>query len=338
MKTFLVAELSANHGHRLETALETVRAAAAAGADAIKIQTYTADTLTIDCDDEHFRIGHGTLWDGQTLYRLYQAAYTPWEWHEALRDEARACGLVFFSTPFDPTAVDFLETLGVPIYKIASFELVDLPLIEYTASKGKPMILSTGLASLDDIGAAVAACRRVGNEDITLLKCTSSYPAPLDEANLRTLPDLAARFGTRVGLSDHTMGPVAPLAAVALGATVVEKHFILDRAVGGPDASFSMLPAEFAEMARLVRDLEKTLGEVRYDVTPAAAGNVFFRRSLFVTADMRAGEAFTKANLRSIRPGNGLPPVHLPALLGRRAARDLRRGTPLAWDMVAPED
>ncbi len=336
MSTFLVAELSANHGHRLETALETVRAAAAAGADAIKIQTYTADTLTIDCDNEHFRIGHGTLWDGRTLYRLYQEAFTPWEWHAALRDEAQACGLAFFSTPFDPTAVDFLESLGVGLYKIASFELVDIPLLEYTAARGKPMILSTGLASLTDIEAAVSACRRVGNDDITLLKCTSSYPAPLEEANLRTLPDMAARFGTRVGLSDHTMGCAAPLAAVALGATVVEKHFILDRAVGGPDASFSMLPAEFAQMARLVRELEKTLGEVRYDVTPAAAGNVFFRRSLFVTADVKAGEVFTPENLRSIRPGNGLPPVHLPALLGRRAARDLERGTPLTWDMVAP--
>jgi pseudaminic acid synthase len=334
-RVFVVAELSANHGHRLETALATVRAAKASGADAVKTQTYTPDTLTLDCDSELFQITQGTIWDGTTLYRLYQEAYTPWEWLAPIRDEARACGLVFFSAAFDHSAVDFLETLDNPIYKIASFEINDIPLIEYAASKGKPMMLSTGVATLEEIQEAVAACRRVGNSDVTLLKCTSSYPAPVEKANLRTIPDMARRFGVRVGLSDHTRGSLVALGAVALGATVVEKHFILDRSIGGPDATFSMTPQEFSEMSQSIRATELALGSVQYDLDDAARRNTHFKRSLFVVRDVESGEVFTRENLRSIRPSSGLPPVRISDVLGRRAARDIRRGTPLADDLIA---
>ena len=334
-KTMIIAELSANHGHNLETALATVRKAKACGADAIKIQTYTADTITLDCDNEYFQIQQGTLWDGTTLHKLYQEAYTPWEWHAAIQAEAQKEGLIFFSTPFDPTAVDFLETLAVPLYKIASFEITDIPLIEYAASKGKPMIISTGIATLADIEAAVHACRRVGNSDITLLKCTSSYPAPVDEANLLTIPNLAQTFGVKVGLSDHTLGHAVAIAAVALGARVIEKHFILDRAIGGPDASFSLTPEEFTLMVEGVRAAELALGTVSYELTDKVKASRKFARSLFVTQDIAAGEALTHQNVRSVRPSDGLPPAELPKLLGRKAKHHIPAGTPLSWDLLA---
>ncbi|TJZ77294.1 pseudaminic acid synthase [Chitiniphilus eburneus] len=332
--TFVIAELSANHGHDIENALATVRAAKACGADAIKIQTYTADTITLDCDNEYFQIKSGTIWDGTTLYKLYQQAYTPWEWHAAIQAEAAREGLVFFSSPFDFTAVDFLEALDVPLYKIASFEINDIPLIEYAAAKGKPMIISTGIARLADIEEAVAACRRVGNDDITLLKCTSAYPAQASEANLLTIPHLRDTFKVKVGLSDHTMGHVVPIAAVALGARVIEKHFILDRAIGGPDASFSMTPDEFKLMVDGVRVAEQALGAVSYELTPKVAASRKFARSLFVTAPIRAGEAFTAQNVRSVRPSDGLHPRHYGEVLGRHARTDLAPGTPLAWELI----
>ena len=309
-KVFVVAELSADHGHKLDTALAAVRGAKASGADAIKIQTYTPDTITLDCDNEYFQIAQGTIWDGTTLHKLYQEAYTPWEWHGAIRDEAHACGLVFFSTPFDFTAVDFLESLVTPIYKIASFEINDVPLIEYAASKGKPMILSTGVATLAEIEEAVAACRRVRNDDVTLLKCTSSYPAPVERANLLTIPDMARRFGVRVGISDHTMGSVVAVGAVALGAQVVEKHFTLDRAIGGPDASFSMNPDEFSSMVREIRDMEKARGHVEYELDERAKADSYFKRSLFVSEDIKAGNfsqmrTFARFDLQSAFPPHG---------------------------------
>ena len=332
-RTFIVAELSANHGHRLEVALESVRAAAAAGADAVKIQTYTADTLTLDSDREDFRI-RGTLWDGRTLHELYQEAYTPWEWHKAIFEEAAKLGIVCFSTPFDTSAVDFLETLGNPCYKIASFEITDIPLIAYAASKGKPMILSTGVATLEDIELAVKTCRAAGNEEITLLQCTSSYPAPIEEANLRTMSDMKERFGVKVGLSDHTMGPEVALAAVALGASMVEKHFILDRSIGGPDAAFSMEKDEFAAMVKGIRNVEKALGSVSYPTDPAAIPGRAFSRSLYIAQDMKAGDVFTPQNVRSVRPGYGMHPKYLPAVLGRTIARDAQAGERLLPEMI----
>lgn len=332
-RTFIVAELSANHGHRLEVALESVRAAAAAGADAVKIQTYTADTLTLNSDREDFRI-RGTLWDGRTLHELYQEAYTPWEWHKAIFEEAAKLGIVCFSTPFDTSAVDFLETLGNPCYKIASFEITDIPLIAYAASKGKPMILSTGVATLEDIELAVKTCRASGNEDITLLQCTSSYPAPIEEANLRTMPDMKERFGVKVGLSDHTIGHEVPLAAVALGASMVEKHFILDRSIGGPDAAFSMEKEEFAAMVQAIRNVEKALGSVAYPTDPAAIPGRAFSRSLYIAQDMKAGDMFTPQNVRSVRPGYGMHPKYLPAVLGRTIARDAQAGERLLPEMI----
>lgn len=333
-RTFIIAELSANHGHNLENALATVRAVKECGADAIKIQTYTADTITLNCNNEYFQIKQGTIWDGTTLYQLYQEAYTPWEWHAAIQAEAEKLGLVFFSTPFDFSAVDFLEGLHVPLYKIASFEITDIPLIEYTASKGKPMIISTGIATLADIEAAVGACRRVGNNDITLLKCTSSYPAPIEEANLLTIPNLAQTFDVKVGLSDHTLGYTAPIVAVALGAQVIEKHFILDRTIGGPDASFSLTPEEFKLMVEGVRQAEAALGKVSYELTDKVKANRKFARSLFVSKDIKAGELITMENIRSVRPNDGLPPSLSPRVLNKKANQDIKAGTPLSWDLL----
>ena len=330
----IVAELSANHGHRIETALATVRAAKNAGADAIKIQTYTPDTITLNCDNEYFQIRHKTIWDGTTLYKLYQEAYTPWEWHEVIRDEALKVGLEFFSTPFDPTAVDFLESLGVPCYKIASFEITDIPLIEYTAGKGKPIILSTGIADLGMIEEAVAACRRVGNEAITLLKCTSSYPAPPEDANLLTMVNLRETFGVTVGLSDHTTGSAVAIAAIALGARVVEKHFIIDRSIGGPDASFSMEPDEFKAMVDAVRTAEKAIGRVSYAPSEAVMSSRKFARSLFVVQDVKKGDVVTAENVRSIRPGDGMHPRYYATVQGRFFAQDVARGTPLSITML----
>jgi pseudaminic acid synthase len=333
-RVFLVAELSANHGGSLEVCLETVRAAARAGADAIKVQTYTADTITLDSDADCFRIKDGTLWDGATLHGLYTEAQTPWDWHAPIQAEAERNGLVFFSSPFDFTAVDYLDALGVPIFKIASFEIADIPLIEYAAAKGKAMILSTGIAGLAEIEEAVAACRRVGNDQITLLTCTSAYPADPGDANLATLPLLAQTFGVRVGLSDHTLDDVVAIAAVALGARVVEKHFILDRSLGGPDASFSLEPAQFATLAANIRTTERAMGRVRWGPTGQAAVNRRFGRSLFIAEDMKAGDILTEANLRSVRPGDGLHTRYWRELLGRPVTRDVARGTPMSWSLV----
>lgn len=332
-KTFVVAELSANHGHKLDVALESVRAAKEAGADAVKIQTYTADTITLNCDADDFKV-KGTLWDGRTLYDLYQEAYTPWEWHQAIFDEAKKCGLICFSTPFDKTAVDFLEDLGNPIMKIASFEITDIPLIEYAAKKGKPMVISTGIAMPEDIELAVKTCKDVGNNDITLLKCTSSYPAPIEDANLRTMVNMKERYGVKVGLSDHTMGYDVAVAAVALGATLVEKHFILDRSIGGPDAAFSMEIGEFAAMVKSIRNVEKAIGEVDYPTDPSKIRGRVFSRSLYVAEDIKAGEVITEKNVRSVRPGFGTHPKYLQDVLGKTAARNLEKGERFFLEMV----
>ncbi len=332
-KTFIVAELSANHGHNLEVALESVRAAKEAGADAVKIQPYTADTITLNCDAEDFRV-KGTLWDGRTLYDLYQEAYTPWEWHQAIFDEAKKCGLICFSTPFDKMAVDFLENLGNPICKIASFEITDIPLIEYAARKGKPMVISTGVAMPEDIELAVRTCKGVGNDDITLLKCTSSYPAPIEDANLMTMVDMRQLYGVKVGLSDHTMGFDVAVAAVALGATLVEKHFILDRSIGGPDAAFSMEIGEFSAMVKAVRNVEKALGSVVFPSDPTKITGREFSRSLYVAEDVKAGEIVTEKNVRSVRPGFGLHPKYLPEVLGKKFVKSVNKGERFELRMV----
>ena len=329
-KTYIVAELSANHGHKLENALASVRAAKIAGADAIKIQTYTPDTITLDCDAEDFQVKSGTMWDGVTLYQLYQQAYTPWEWHRAIFDEAKKVGIDCFSTPFDKSAVDFLEELHNPIYKIASFEITDIPLIEYAASKLKPIVISTGIATQKDIEDAIEACHRVGNNDVTLLKCTSAYPAPIEAANLRTMIDMRDRFGVKIGLSDHTMGDDVAVAAVALGATIVEKHFIIDRKIGGPDADFSMQPDEFATMVHSIRNVEKALGEVCYPIDPATIKGREFSRSLYIAEDIKRGDVITEKNVRSVRPGYGLSPKYLPTILGKHILRDLKKGERLS--------
>ena len=332
---YIIAELSANHGQDFEQAARIVRAMKAAGADAVKVQTYTPDTLTIPCDKEWFQIRGGTLWDGRTLYDLYREAHMPWEWQPRLQALARELGLDFFSTPFDPTAVAFLEGMKVPAYKIASFELVDLPLIRAVAATGKPLILSTGGASGEEIAEAVAVARAAGCAELALLKCTSAYPALPEEMNLRTIPDLAAKFGVVAGLSDHTLGTTVPVAAVSLGACIVEKHFTLSRAVPGPDAAFSLEPEEFRAMVGAIRATEKALGRVNYGVSPDESKSRVFRRSLFVVQDVKAGEVFTEANVRSIRPAHGLHTRHLGDVLGRKAARAIERGTPLQWEDIA---
>lgn len=329
-KTFIIAEMSANHNHKKENAFAIIKAAKDAGADAVKFQTYTADTMTLDCNNEYFQIKQGTLWDGMTFYRLYQQAYTPWEWHKEMFDYARSLGLVAFSTPFDKTAVDFLEELNNPIYKIASFEITDVPLIEYAASKHKPMIISTGIATEEEITDAVGACRRAGNDDITLLKCTSEYPARIEDANLLTIPDMAKRWDVKAGLSDHTMGDVVVCAAVALGAVAVEKHFTTDRSLGGPDSAFSMNAEEFAVMVRRIRETEASLGRVSYELTEKVRKDRLFARSLFAVRDIQKGEPFTEENIRSVRPGEGCSPKYLPELLGRPSDREYKRGEPIA--------
>lgn len=326
---FIIAELSANHNGDLNVAIETIRAAKKTGADAVKLQTYTPDTLTIDCDNKHFKIEGGTLWDGKTLYELYGEAYTPWEWHKKLFDVAEEEGLICFSSPFDFTAVDFLEELDVPAYKIASFEIQDIPLIEYAASKGKPIIMSTGIAKEADIQLAVDTCRKAGNDNIILLKCTSSYPAPLELANLNTIPDLKKRFGVEVGFSDHTYGSLAPTVATTLGAKVIEKHFILDKSIGGPDADFSLDVAEFTELVNKVRDTEKLLGKVSYEISEKVKNNRKFARSLFVVKDVKEGDLITKDNIRSIRPGYGMHPKYYKDILGKKFSKNIEKGTPL---------
>lgn len=331
--TYIIAEMSANHAGSLERAKEIIHAAKESGADCIKIQTYTPDTITIDCDNEFFRIKDG-LWQGENLYQLYGKAYTPWEWQPKLKEEADRIGIDFFSTPFDNTAVDFLEGMGVDFYKIASFELVDIPLIEYTASKGKPMIMSTGMASLAEIDEAVQAVRRQGNEQLALLRCASAYPAITDEMNLKTMQNMGEVFDVPVGLSDHSMGSVGAVAAVALGAKVIEKHFCLDREIENPDASFSMTPQEFARMVKDVRQTETAIGAVRYGCSEQEKSNIGFRRSIFAVEDIKRGEPLTEQNVRVIRPGYGLAPKYFSQILGQTALRDIEKGTPIRFELI----
>ncbi len=330
---YIIAEMSANHAGSLERALELVHVAKDAGADCVKIQTYTADTMTIDCHNEYFQIEKGT-WEGEKLYGLYQKAYTPWEWQEQLRDEAAKVGIDFLSTPFDPRSVDFLEDLGVHFYKIASFELVDIPLLEYVAAKNKPIIMSTGMGTLEEIQEAVDAIYSTGNRQLALMKCSSAYPAKPEEMNLRTMQDLKERFGVPVGLSDHSMGAFSAATAVAMGANLIEKHFCISRAVKNPDSSFSMEPQEFREMVEQVREVEKAMGSVQYGVSRQEESNACFRRSLFVVEDIADGEVLTPEKIRSIRPAYGLKPKHYQEVLGRTAKRALRRGTPLSFDDI----
>lgn len=331
---YIIAELSANHNGNFEKAVDIIRAAADAGADAVKLQTYTADTITLDSDREFFKIGKGTVWEGKKLYELYQEAFTPWEWQPKLKAEAEKVGLDCFSSPFDNSAVDFLEEMDVPAYKIASFELVDIPLIKYTASKMKPMIMSTGMATEAEIKEAVDAVFSTGNKELALLKCTSSYPAYPDGMNLKTIPDIAVKFVVIAGLSDHSLSNDIAVVAVSLGAKIIEKHLTVSRAEGGPDSAFSMEPAEFAKMVESVRLTEKALGNVSYQITEQEEASRGFRRSLFAVADITAGEEFTSQNIRSIRPGNGLPPKHLEEIIGKTATDDIEKGTPLNWGMV----
>ena len=330
---FIIAELSANHNGSIKTAIETIRAAKRAGANCIKLQTYTSDTMTIDSDKEDFII-KGTIWEGKNLYKLYKEAYTPWEWHRELFKVAKEEGLVCFSSPFDKTAVDFLETLDVPAYKIASFEITDIPLIEYVASKGKPIIISTGIATIEDIELAVEACNRKGNQKIALLKCTSSYPAPVDEANISMIKDLAERFNVLSGLSDHTMGSVVPIVATALGAKIIEKHFILDRSIGGPDASFSMNEEEFTQMVNSIRSAEKSIGDINYNLTEKQKKGKDFSRSLYIVSDVKAGDIITDENVRSIRPGFGLHPRFLESIKGKVFLKDYEKGTRMSMKYV----
>ena len=330
---YIIAEMSANHHQDFNRAVEIIEVAAEAGADAIKLQTYTPDTLTIDCDNEHFRIEEG-LWEGRTLYDLYEEAYMRWEWQPKLQQVANDLDVDFFSTAYDETAVDFLEALDVPVYKVASFELVDLPLLRKIAQTGKPIILSTGMATLAEIDEAVRTIRKAGGEQLALLKCTSAYPAPPEEMNLRTIPHLAEAFGVPTGLSDHTLGIAVPVAAVALGACIVEKHFTLSRDEPGPDSVFSLEPREFKAMVDAIRVAEKALGDVSYELTERERESRVFRRSLFVVEDLETGEEFTKENVRSIRPGHGLAPAHLDVVLGAYTVPDIQRGSPLTWDLV----
>jgi pseudaminic acid synthase len=332
--TYCIAEVSANHNQDYEKAVRILEVAKEAGADAVKLQTYTADTITIASDRKEFRIGGGTLWDGRNLHDLYGEAYTPWEWQPRLKRVAEELGMDLFSSAFDFTAVDFLEKMGVPAHKVASFELVDIPLIQKMAGTGKPLIMSTGMASVEEIEEAVQSARAAGAKQIALLKCTSAYPAPVEEMNLRTIQEMARRFGVPVGLSDHTMGIAVPVAAVALGACIIEKHLTLSRSTPGPDSGFSLEPQEFKAMVEAVRMAERALGEVHFGLSGKEESSRVFRRSLFVVQDVKRGETFTAANVRSIRPGYGLHTRHLNEVLGKQAGRDIERGTPLSWDLV----
>jgi len=332
-KTFIIAEMSGNHGHDIEIAKRTIKAAKDAGADAIKLQTYTPDTITIDCDNEYFQIKQGTIWDGSTMYDLYKQAYTPWEWHKELFDFAKEIDILIFSSPFDNTAVDLLEELDTPAYKIASAEIMDTELIKYVASKGKPIIFSTGMAYIEEIKQAIDVSKGEGNHEIALLKCVSAYPTPMNQCNLKTIPNLRDTFGVIAGLSDHTLGTTAPIVAVTLGAKIVEKHFILDKNIGGPDASFSLDFNEFSEMVKAIRDAEDAIGQVSYDLTEKTKRTREHSRSLFVVKDIKMGEEFTKENIKSIRPGYGLAPKHYVEIIGKKANKELKKGTPLDWSM-----
>ena len=333
-KVFIIAELSANHGGDIKIAIETIKAAKRAGADAIKLQTYTADTITLDSKKEYFKINQGTHWDGQYLYDLYKQASLPWDWHTELFEVAKHEGLICFSSPFDVTAVDLLERLNNPIYKIASFEITDIPLISYVASKGKPMIISTGIATIEDIELAIETCKSAGNHDITILKCTSAYPANPEDANLKTIKDIANRFNVKSGLSDHTLGIEAPMIAVAMGATVIEKHFILNKNIGGPDAHFSLDEKEFKQMVEAVRLTEILIGTVDYKMTEKKKESREFSRSLFVTESVKKGDLISSKNVRSIRPGFGLHPKHYKDVLGAPFSKDVERGTPLNFSLI----
>ncbi len=330
---YIIAEMSANHGGKLEDALEIVRAAKKCGADCLKIQTYTADTLTIDSNKTPFQIKEGT-WKGETLYKLYQKAYTPWEWQADIKKEAEKVGLDFLSTPFDNTAVDFLEELEVSFYKIASFEMVDIPLIKYVASKRKPIIMSTGMGTLGEIEEAVAAVRSVGNNQLCLLKCSSAYPAVLEDMNLRTIPNMKETFTLPVGLSDHSLGSISAICGVALGANIIEKHFCLSRSIPTPDSSFSMEPAEFQQMVIDIRSTEKALGRISYEISDYEKKSLVFRKSIYIVQNIKSGDRFTEKNIRVIRPAQGLQPKYYSLILGKCASRDLERGTPLEWNMV----
>jgi len=332
---YIVAEMSANHNQDFEQAVRILKAAKEAGADALKIQTYTADTMTISCDNDYFRIGEGTIWEGKNLYGLYEEAFTPWEWQPRLAEIARDIDMDLFSTPFDYTAVEFLESFDMLAYKIASFEVVDLPLLRCVAATGKPVIMSTGMSTLAEIDEAVRTLRSSGNEQLVLLKCTSAYPARPEEMNLRTIPHLSESFGVPVGLSDHTLSVEVPVAAVALGACVVEKHFTLSRSIAGPDSAFSLEPEEFAEMVRAVRSTQGALGTVQYEVGQKEEHSRSFRRSLFVVEDMEVGDKFTAENVRTIRPAHGLHPRFLPDIIGKRSSRAIDRGTPVDWSLVS---
>jgi pseudaminic acid synthase len=333
-KCYVIAELSANHGNDFGVVESTVRAMKDAGADAVKVQTYTADTITLDCDLPPFVVGGGTLWDGKTLHELYEDAAMPWEWQPKIKELAEDLAMDFFSSPFDASAVDFLEQLSVPVHKVASFELVDVPLLQKIAATGKPVIMSTGMGTKDEIDEALTTLKQAGSGPIALLKCTSAYPADPGEMNLRSIPDMQERFSVPVGLSDHTMGHTVPVAAVALGACIVEKHFIIDRHQGGPDSSFSMEPDEFKSMVEAIRVTEQALGVAKYGVSEKEAKSRAFRRSLFVSADLKSGQEFTTENVRSVRPANGLHTRHLHEILGRRASTDLSKGTALSWDHI----
>lgn len=333
-RTFIIAEMSANHMQDYDRAVEIIKKAKWAGADAIKLQTYTPDTITIDCDNEYFQIKQGTIWDGTTLHKLYQTAYMPWEWQRKLKQIAEEEGLVFFSSPFDFTSVDFLEEINVPAYKVASFEINDIPFIEYIASKGKPILISTGIAKLGDIQEAVKACERMGNEQVAILKCTSAYPAAVDEINLNTIPNIKETFSTIVGLSDHTLGTAVSVGAVAIGASIIEKHMTLRRNDGGADSKFSMEPEEFKEMVDNIRIVEKALGTISYDLNEKQSKSREHSRSAFIVQDIKAGEIFTEKNIRSIRPGFGIETKYIKDILGRTASGNISKGTPMSWDLI----
>lgn len=332
--TFIIAELSANHMNDFDIAVKTIEAIAESGADAVKFQTFTPDTITLNCDNEYFHIKQGTVWDGQLLYALYEDAYMPWDWQPKLKKIAEDLGLIVFSSPFDKTSVDFLEDMDVPAYKIASFEITDIPLIKYVASKNKPIIISTGIAEKEDIELAIETCLKEGNDKIAILKCTSSYPAPYEEINLKTINDMEKKFNTTVGLSDHTLGDEIAIAAVTLGAKIIEKHFILDKKLGGPDCEFSMEPQEFKKMVTAIRNTEKALGTVSYNLSDKTRKNREFSRSLFVVKNIKKGELITEENVRSVRPGFGLHPKYLEEVLGKKAKKDLEKGTPFKRDFV----
>lgn len=333
-KVYIVAEMSGNHNHNFEQARQILYAAKEAGADAVKLQTYTPDTLTIDCDNEFFQVGKGTSWEGKKLYDLYEEAYTPWEWQKELKRIADELNIDLFSTPFDETAVDFLEELNMPVHKVASFENIDLPLLRKIGQTGKPVIMSTGMASEDELDEAVQTLKDSGCTELALLKCTSAYPAPASEMNIRTIPYLAERYKVPVGLSDHSLEPSVAIASVALGASIVEKHFTLSRKQEGPDSKFSLEPHELSELVHAIRTTEKALGKAKLKVTKRESASKVFRRSLFIVQDVKAGEKFTEKNLRSIRPGYGLPPKHIGEIIGKTATCDISRGTPLSWDLV----